>query len=144
MGAELSPATSGEAKMTESKNRRADKDTSVRKSIEEERARDKSREDEVANSSDDSFPASDPPSFTGVPTAAELSFIGRCESEFLDRIYSRCDRTQRRVGRENHLIGAKEFQPTARCCNAAAEHRRIGKKIVQIVHVLSFQGRENF
>jgi hypothetical protein len=58
--------------MTESKNRRADKDTSVRKSIEEERARDKSKEDEVANSSDDSFPASDPPSFTGVTTAADI------------------------------------------------------------------------
>lgn len=58
--------------MTESKNRRADKDTSVRKSIEEERARDKSKEDEVANSSDDSFPASDPPSFTGVTSAADI------------------------------------------------------------------------
>ena len=58
--------------MTESKNRRADKDTSVRKSIEEDRARDKSKEDEVANSSDDSFPASDPPSFTGVTSAADI------------------------------------------------------------------------
>lgn len=58
--------------MTESKNRRADKDTSVRKSIEEERARDKSKEDEVVNSSDDSFPASDPPSFTGVTSAADI------------------------------------------------------------------------
>ena len=57
--------------MIESKNRRA-KDTSVRKSIEEERARDKSKEDEVTNSSDDSFPASDPPSFTGVTSAADV------------------------------------------------------------------------
>jgi len=44
----------------------------VRKSIEEERARDKSKEDEVVNSSDDSFPASDPPSFTGVTSAADM------------------------------------------------------------------------
>jgi hypothetical protein len=67
--------------MTESKNRRADKDTSVRKSIEEERARDKSKEDEVANSSDDSFPASDPPSFTGVTTAADIEKKKRASSD---------------------------------------------------------------
>jgi hypothetical protein len=67
--------------MTESKNRRADKDTSVRKSIEEERARDKSKEDEVANSSDDSFPASDPPSFTGVTTAADIEKKKRVNSD---------------------------------------------------------------
>jgi hypothetical protein len=67
--------------MTESKNRRADKDTSVRKSIEEERARDKSKEDEVANSSDDSFPASDPPSFTGVTTAADIEKRKRANSD---------------------------------------------------------------
>ncbi len=58
--------------MIESKNRRPNKDTSVRKAIEEDRARDKSKEDEVANSSDDSFPASDPPSFTGVTSAADI------------------------------------------------------------------------
>ncbi|MGA7099545.1 MAG: hypothetical protein WB019_04650 [Pseudolabrys sp.] len=59
--------------MTESKNRRGDRlDKRVRKSIEEERARDKSKEDEVLNSSDDSFPASDPPSFTGVTSAADI------------------------------------------------------------------------
>jgi hypothetical protein len=67
--------------MTDSKNRRADKDTSVRKSIEEERARDKSKEDEVANSSDDSFPASDPPSFTGVTTAADIEKKKRANSD---------------------------------------------------------------
>ena len=67
--------------MTESKNRRADKDKSVRKSIEEERARDKSKEDEVANSSDDSFPASDPPSFTGVTTAADIEKKKRANSD---------------------------------------------------------------
>ena len=67
--------------MTESKNRGADKDTSVRKSIEEERARDKSKEDEVANSSDDSFPASDPPSFTGVTTAADIEKKKRVNSD---------------------------------------------------------------
>src|SRR5262245_17064664 len=66
------PATFGEAKMIESKNRRAGKDTSVREIIEEERERDKRKEDEVANSSDDSFPASDPPSFTGVTSAADI------------------------------------------------------------------------
>ena len=59
--------------MTESKNRRGDRlDKRVRKSIEEERARDKSKEDEVVNSSDDSLPASDPPSFTGVTSAADI------------------------------------------------------------------------
>lgn len=59
--------------MTESKQRRADKrDRSVRESIEEERERDKRKEDEVVNSSDDSFPASDPPSFTGVTSAADV------------------------------------------------------------------------
>ena len=59
--------------MTESKNHRGDRlDKRVRKSIEEERARDKSKEDEVVNSSDDSFPASDPPSFTGVTSAADI------------------------------------------------------------------------
>jgi hypothetical protein len=74
-------ATFGEAKMIESKNRRADKDTSVRKSIEEERARDKSKEDEVANSSDDSFPASDPPSFTGVTSAADIERKKRANAD---------------------------------------------------------------
>jgi hypothetical protein len=58
--------------MIESKKRRADKDISVRDIIEEERERDKRTEDEVANSSDDSFPASDPPSFTGVTSAADI------------------------------------------------------------------------
>ncbi|MGB8121761.1 MAG: hypothetical protein WCF56_23980, partial [Pseudolabrys sp.] len=63
----------GRKKRTESKNRRGDRlDKRVRKSIEEERARDKSKEDEVVNSSDDSFPASDPPSFTGVTSAADI------------------------------------------------------------------------
>ena len=58
---------------TDFKQRRADKrDRSVRESIEEERERDKRKEDEVANSSDDSFPASDPPSFTGVTSAADV------------------------------------------------------------------------
>jgi hypothetical protein len=32
----------------------------------------KRHEDEVATSSDDSFPASDPPSFTGVTSAADV------------------------------------------------------------------------
>jgi hypothetical protein len=58
--------------MIDSKKRRADKDISVRDIIEEERERDKRTEDEVANSSDDSFPASDPPSFTGVTSAADI------------------------------------------------------------------------
>ena len=59
--------------MTESKHRRTDKrDRSVRESIEADRERDKSKEDEVATSSDDSFPASDPPSFTGVTGAADV------------------------------------------------------------------------
>jgi hypothetical protein len=59
--------------MTESKQRRAGKlDKSARENIEAERERDKSREDEVATSSDDSFPASDPPSFTGVTSAADV------------------------------------------------------------------------
>jgi hypothetical protein len=44
----------------------------VREIIEAERERDKSKEDEVATSSDDSFPASDPPSFTGATTAADV------------------------------------------------------------------------
>jgi hypothetical protein len=59
--------------MTESKQRRTDKlDKSARENIEAERERDKNREDEVATSSDDSFPASDPPSFTGVTGAADV------------------------------------------------------------------------
>ena len=59
--------------MTGSRNRRGNKlDNQVRKSIEKDRERDKSKEDEVVNSSDDSFPASDPPSFTGVTTAADI------------------------------------------------------------------------
>jgi hypothetical protein len=44
----------------------------VRENIEDERERAKRKEDEVATSSDDSFPASDPPSFTGVTTAADV------------------------------------------------------------------------
>jgi hypothetical protein len=59
--------------MTESKHPRTDKfDKPVREIIEAERERDKRQEDEVATSSDDSFPASDPPSFTGVTTAADV------------------------------------------------------------------------
>src|SRR5262245_65202629 len=62
------PVRSGDAKMSESRHRRTDKsDKPVRDNIEAERERNKRREeDEVATSSDDSFPASDPPSFTGV------------------------------------------------------------------------------
>ena len=60
--------------MSESKPRRMDKsDKPVRDNIEAERERNKHREeDEVATSSDDSFPASDPPSFTGVTGAADV------------------------------------------------------------------------
>ena len=60
--------------MTESKHPRADKtDKPVRENIEEDREREKRQEgDEVETSSDDSFPASDPPSFTGVTTAADI------------------------------------------------------------------------
>jgi hypothetical protein len=59
--------------MTGSKQRRTRKlGRSVRKNIEAERERDKAQEDEVATSSDDSFPASDPPSFTGVTSAADV------------------------------------------------------------------------
>ena len=48
------------------------RDKSVRQTIEAERERDKRQEDEVLTSSDDSFPASDPPSFTGVTGAADI------------------------------------------------------------------------
>jgi hypothetical protein len=59
--------------MTESKQRRTGKsEKPVRENIEADRERDKRREDEVAMSSDDSFPASDPPSFTGVTSAADV------------------------------------------------------------------------
>lgn len=60
--------------MSESKHRRADKsDKPVRDDIEAVRERNKRREeDEVATSSDDSFPASDPPSFTGVTGPADV------------------------------------------------------------------------
>jgi len=60
--------------MNESRHRRTDKsDKPVRDNIEAERERNKHREeDEVATSSDDSFPASDPPSFTGVTGAADV------------------------------------------------------------------------
>lgn len=60
--------------MMESKHARTGKsDKPVRQDIEAERERDKRQdEDEVATSSDDSFPASDPPSFTGVTGAADV------------------------------------------------------------------------
>jgi hypothetical protein len=59
--------------MTDSRHPRTDnREKPVREIIEAERERDKSKEDEVATSSDDSFPASDPPSFTGVTTAADV------------------------------------------------------------------------
>jgi len=59
--------------MMESKHARTGKsEKPVRENIEAERERDKRREDEVATSSDDSFPASDPPSFTGVTGAADV------------------------------------------------------------------------
>jgi hypothetical protein len=49
--------------MSESRQPRTSKvDKPVRENIEAERERDKRHEDEVATSSDDSFPASDPPS----------------------------------------------------------------------------------
>jgi hypothetical protein len=59
--------------MNEFKHRRADKSGKpVRDDIEAVRERNKRREeDEVATSSDDSFPASDPPSFTGVTGPAD-------------------------------------------------------------------------
>lgn len=59
--------------MTESRQPRTSKvDKPVRENIEAERERDKRHEDKVATSSDDSFPASDPPSFTGVTGAADV------------------------------------------------------------------------
>ena len=59
--------------MTDSKHSQFDHcEKPVRENIEAERERDKRKEDEVATSSDDSFPASDPPSFTGVTTAADV------------------------------------------------------------------------
>jgi hypothetical protein len=73
-GAELCPLPPLEMQMSESKHHRADKsDKPVRDNIEAQRERDKRREeDEVGTSSDDSFPASDPPSFTGVTGAADI------------------------------------------------------------------------
>ena len=59
--------------MSESRHSRNDhRDKPVRASIEAERERAKRHEDEVATSSDDSFPASDPHSFTGVTSAADV------------------------------------------------------------------------
>lgn len=59
--------------MAGSKHRGTGKsDKPVRENIEAERERDMRREDEVGLSSDDSFPASDPPSFTGVTSAADI------------------------------------------------------------------------
>jgi len=58
--------------MSDSKHSRVHRDKRVRESIEAERERAKHHEDEVATSSDDSFPASDPPSFTGVTSAADV------------------------------------------------------------------------
>ncbi|MFY9601823.1 MAG: hypothetical protein WBX05_01710 [Pseudolabrys sp.] len=59
--------------MTDSKHSQFDdREKPVRENIEAERERDKRKGDEVATSSDDSFPASDPPSFTGVTTAADV------------------------------------------------------------------------
>src|SRR5262249_47176236 len=66
------PRPLGRGKKIESKKPRVDKVTSGRDTIEEERERGKRKEDEVAKSSDDSFPASDPPSFTGVTSAADI------------------------------------------------------------------------
>ena len=57
--------------MTDSKHSPA-RHKPVREDIEERRERDKRQQDEVATSSDDSFPASDPPSFTGVTSAADI------------------------------------------------------------------------
>ena len=59
--------------MTDSKDSRFEhRNKPVRESIEAERERAKRHEDEVATSSDDSFPASDPPSFTGVTSSADV------------------------------------------------------------------------
>ena len=63
--------------MSDSKNSRVERGgkpvrENIRENIEAERERDKRKEDEVATSSDDSFPASDPPSFTGVTSAADV------------------------------------------------------------------------
>jgi len=57
--------------MIESKHSRVNRKP-LRENIEAERERAKRHEDEVATSSDDSFPASDPPSFTGVTSAADV------------------------------------------------------------------------
>jgi hypothetical protein len=58
--------------MTDSKQRANKQDKPVRDNIEAERESDMRREDQVTTSSDDSFPASDPPSFTGVTSAADV------------------------------------------------------------------------
>jgi len=59
--------------MSDSKHSRVEhRNKPVRESIEAERERAKRHGDEVATSSDDSFPASDPPSFIGVTSAADV------------------------------------------------------------------------
>jgi len=59
--------------MTDSKDSQIEhRNKPVRESIEAEREGAKRHEDEVATSSDDSFPASDPPSFTGVTSSADV------------------------------------------------------------------------
>lgn len=56
--------------MTEQKGQHGRKDRSVEKAAEEEREEMKEHEDKVVVSSDESFPASDPPSFNPGVTGA--------------------------------------------------------------------------
>ena len=59
--------------MTDNRGHSATLDSPIEKAIEKERERNKRRADEVGVASDDSFPASDPPSFNpGITGAGDV------------------------------------------------------------------------
>src|SRR5207244_3917902 len=65
----------------------------------------------------------------------DLAPVAVGDVEPLDDVDGRRDRAERRVGREHHVLGAEELEPTAHRVDAAAEQRGIAVEVVPIVEM---------
>src|SRR5580698_2557490 len=73
----------------------------------------------------------------------QLLLICRGKIKRVERVYCRLDRSERGVGREYHLVGAKKFVAATQRMSAAAEHRSIGIEVAEIIEVWPLQRRKD-
>src|SRR6516165_6629492 len=74
----------------------------------------------------------------------DLAPIAVRDVEPLDDVDRRRDRTERRVGREHHVLGAEELEPAAHRVDAAAEQRGVAVEIAHIIEMRPLQRRQDF